>query len=74
MPDLSGKVAVVTGAGRYRGIGRDTALALARAGADIAVTGTGRSPDTFPEDEKAMGWQDIESVADEIQAIGSPRL
>ena len=70
MTDLSGKVAIVTGAGRYRGIGRDTALALAQAGADVAVTGTGRSPDTFPEDEKAIGWRDIESVADEIRAIG----
>ncbi len=74
MPDLSGKVAIVTGAGRYRGIGRDTALALAQAGADVAVTGTGRSPDTFPDDEKEMGWRDIESVADEIRAMGHRAL
>ena len=74
MSDLSGKVAIVTGAGRYRGIGRDTAIALARAGADVAVTGTGRSPDTFPDDEKAMGWRDIESVADEVRAMGRRAL
>lgn len=74
MADLSGKVAIVTGAGRYRGIGRDTALALAQAGADVAVTGTGRSPDTFPDDEKAMGWRDIESVADEVRAMGRRAL
>ncbi len=74
MADLSGKVAIVTGAGRYRGIGRDTALALAQSGADVAVTGTGRSPDSFPEDEKAMGWRDIESVADEIRAMGRRTL
>ena len=74
MPDLSGKIAIVTGAGRYRGIGRDTALALARAGADVAVTGTGRSHDTFPDDEKEMGWRDIESVADEIRAMGRRAL
>ncbi len=74
MPDLSGKVAIVTGAGRYRGIGRDTALALAQAGSDVAVTGTGRSPDTFPDDEKAMGWRDIESVADEIRTMGRRAL
>ena len=70
MTDLSGKVAIVTGAGRYRGIGRDTALALARAGADVAVTGTGRSPDSFPDDERAIGWRDIESVAEEVRALG----
>ena len=70
MTDLSGKVAIVTGAGRYRGIGRDTALALAQAGADVAVTGTGRSPDSFPDDEKTMGWRDIESVAEEVRALG----
>ena len=36
----------------------------------VTVTGTGRSPDTFPDDKKAMGWRDIESVADEVRAMG----
>lgn len=36
MTDLKGKVAVVTGAGR--GIGKEIALALARAGANVVVT------------------------------------
>lgn len=34
---LEGKVAIVTGAGSPRGIGRATALAMAREGADVAV-------------------------------------
>ena len=35
---LDGRVALVTGCGRAKGIGRGVALALARAGADVAVT------------------------------------
>ncbi len=67
---MEGKVAVVTGAGRHKGIGRHIALALARQGADVVVTGSGRPPESYPDDEKVMGWRDIESVADEIRALG----
>ena len=68
--ELKGKVAIVTGAGRLRGIGRATANVLARMGADVVVTGTGRHPSTFPPDEKEAGWRDIESTADEIRSYG----
>ena len=71
---LSGKVAIVTGAGRYRGIGRHIALALARQGADIVVTGSGRPTKSFPPNEREMGWRDIDSVADEVKAIGRRAL
>jgi NAD(P)-dependent dehydrogenase (short-subunit alcohol dehydrogenase family) len=79
MPDLAltgldGKVAVVTGAGRMRSIGRPIAVELARAGCDVVLTGTGRSPDRYPDDEKAVGWRDIESVAGEVQALGRRAL
>jgi 3-oxoacyl-[acyl-carrier protein] reductase len=67
---LTDKVAVVTGAGRMRSIGRPIAVELARAGCDIVLTGTGRSPDRYPDDEKAAGWRDIESVAEEVRALG----
>jgi NAD(P)-dependent dehydrogenase (short-subunit alcohol dehydrogenase family) len=71
---LAGKVAIVTGAGRHRGIGRHIALALARGGADIAVTGSGRSPESFPADEREIGWRDIDSVAEEVRALGRRAL
>lgn len=74
MSELAGKVAIVTGAGRLRGIGRAAAVALARLGADVAITGTGRNPDTFPADEKAVGWNDVESVADQVRAEGRRAL
>lgn len=45
MGELSGRIALVTGAGRRRGIGSAIALELARAGADVAVHGSGRDSD-----------------------------
>ena len=74
MGELDGKVAIVTGAGRLRGIGRATAVALAKLGADIVVTGTGRDPASFPADEKAVGWKDIEGTAEQVRALGRRAL
>jgi NAD(P)-dependent dehydrogenase (short-subunit alcohol dehydrogenase family) len=71
---LEGKVAVVTGAGRMRSIGRPIAVQLAKAGVDVVLTGTGRPPERYPDDEKAAGWRDIESVADEVRAAGRRAL
>jgi len=71
---LAGKVAIVTGAGRHRGIGRHIALALARHGADVVLTGSARPPETFPPDEREIGWRDVDSVAEEIDALGRRAL
>jgi 3-oxoacyl-[acyl-carrier protein] reductase len=67
---LTGKVAVITGAGRLRSIGRPIAIELAKAGCRLVITGSGRPPEQYPDDEKAVGWRDIESVAEEIRALG----
>jgi NAD(P)-dependent dehydrogenase (short-subunit alcohol dehydrogenase family) len=74
MGALDGKVAVVTGAGRLRGIGRATAMALAELGADVVVTGTGRDPSTYPDDEKKIGWRDVDSTAEQIRGTGRRAL
>ncbi len=72
--ELEGKVAIITGAGRMRSIGRQAALALAELGADLVLTGTGRDPSTFAADERRAGWRDIESVADEVRKLGRRAL
>ncbi|MFN0145150.1 MAG: SDR family NAD(P)-dependent oxidoreductase [Dehalococcoidia bacterium] len=69
-PELKGKVAIVTGAGRLRGIGRMTALELARNGVHVYVTGTGRDPSRYTPDELAVGWKDVHSVAEEAATYG----
>ncbi len=74
MAELDGKVAIVTGAGRLRSIGRGAAVALARRGCAIVAVGTGRDPATFPTDEREIGWRDVESVADEVRAMGPGAL
>ena len=74
MGELDGKVAIVTGAGRLRGMGRASAVALARLGADVVVTGTGRDPSTYPADEVEAGWRDIESTCEQIRAEGRRAL
>jgi NAD(P)-dependent dehydrogenase (short-subunit alcohol dehydrogenase family) len=60
--DLQGSIAVITGASR--GIGRATAIALARAGA--AVVCIGRSTDASPS--KLAGT--IDETAREVEALG----
>ncbi len=74
MSRLAGRVAFVTGAGRYRGIGRAIVLRLAEEGSDVVVTARARDASTFPSHEQEQGWKGIESVADEVRAMGRRAL
>ena len=70
MAGLQGKVALITGAGGMRGIGRATALKLAAQGADIALTDIQRAPEELPPGEVRRQWRGIDSVAEEVEALG----
>ncbi|MEO9138602.1 MAG: glucose 1-dehydrogenase [Jatrophihabitans sp.] len=71
---MDGRLAVVTGAGRMRSIGRAVAVELARVGCDVVITGSGRPFSAYPADEQLAGWRDIDSVADEIRTLGRRAL
>ena len=69
--ELEGKVAIVTGATRKRGLGRAIAHCLARAGAHVVVTGSGlRTPESMPADERESQWRGETDIAREVEALG----
>ena len=74
MGDFDGKVVLITGCGRARGIGRAIAVAFARAGADIVATdvaaGGTRNENEEGLEEIRIGWKGLESLAGEIQGLG----
>ncbi len=66
---LEGKVAIVTGCGRERGIGRAIAVRLAREGADVVAADYCRSMPEYP-DAKFGQMEELEGVAAEIRKLG----
>jgi NAD(P)-dependent dehydrogenase (short-subunit alcohol dehydrogenase family) len=70
MSGLAGKVALITGAGGMRGVGRATALKLTHLGADLALTDVQRGAEDLPPGEIRVGWRGLDSVAEEALALG----
>ena len=70
MAGLEGKVALVTGAGGMRGVGRATALKLAGLGADLALSDVHRETEDLPPAEVRHAWRGLDAVSDEVQAAG----
>jgi NAD(P)-dependent dehydrogenase (short-subunit alcohol dehydrogenase family) len=66
---IAGKVALVTGAARKRGIGRATALRLAREGADVACLDIAGRYEDFPS--YGLGTADeLDEAVAEVEALG----
>ena len=70
MAGLEGKVALVTGAGGMRGVGRATVMKLAGLGADIALTDVHRETEDLPPVEVRTAWRGVDAVSEEVQAEG----
>ncbi len=68
MYNLDGKVALVTGAGGRRGMGRAIAVRLAKEGADVIVNDFAQTPPR--EIGEAKDWEGLNSVVKEIEALG----
>jgi NAD(P)-dependent dehydrogenase (short-subunit alcohol dehydrogenase family) len=69
MQGIEGRVALVTGAARPRGIGRATAMRLAREGADVACLDIARPYTDFPGHGVASS-DDLDGVVEEIRSLG----
>ncbi len=74
MPGLEDKVALVTGAGGMRGVGRATVMKLAGLGADIALTDVHRETEDLPPAEVRTHWGGIDTVTGEVEAAGRRSL
>jgi NAD(P)-dependent dehydrogenase (short-subunit alcohol dehydrogenase family) len=74
MGSLDGKTAIVTGVGRPLGIGRATALRLARDGADVVISDICRKYEGDLAFYNLGEWEQLQKVVGEIEALGRRAL
>jgi NAD(P)-dependent dehydrogenase (short-subunit alcohol dehydrogenase family) len=72
--DFAGKVALVTGTSRRKGIGCAIALRLARDGAAVVVNDRPIDRTTLPQWESDHGWEGLPSVVRAIEQLGGRAL
>ena len=65
-PELKGKTALITGAGRRTGIGFAIADKLASCGANVIIADLGLAPDISGM-AKAGGWEEMEEIAETLR-------
>jgi len=72
MYNLDSKVALVTGAGGRRGMGRAIAMRLAKEGADVVLSDI----TLIPEREVGIdeNWEGLQTIAKDIEALGRKSL
>jgi NAD(P)-dependent dehydrogenase (short-subunit alcohol dehydrogenase family) len=70
MARLNGKVAMITGCGGEHGIGRGIVRRLAADGADLGLTDITHRGTRIVSSKPETAWGGLESVADEVYAVG----
>jgi NAD(P)-dependent dehydrogenase (short-subunit alcohol dehydrogenase family) len=70
MSGLKGRIALITGAGGMKSVGRAIALRMAALGADLVLTDVCRLAEDLPPAEVRAGWRGTESVAEEVRSTG----
>jgi meso-butanediol dehydrogenase/(S,S)-butanediol dehydrogenase/diacetyl reductase len=68
---LAGKTAVVTGAGRHKGLGEAIAMRLARDGAAVVLSDIGRSADAATPAAMVGQGDELAAVAAGVRALGT---
>ncbi|MDR3475089.1 MAG: SDR family NAD(P)-dependent oxidoreductase [Devosia sp.] len=67
---LRGKVALITGAGGMKGVGRAIAVKFAKLGVDLALSDVKLKAEDLHPNQVRTGWRGLESVAEEVRALG----